>query len=374
VTPVASATAPRLPHIVIDGRELVGRPTGVGRYLMGLLTEWAARPAEARITVIVPGEVPAELSALAPPITIVKVRTGSTGTIFEQTVLPGAARRLRANVFFAPAYTAPLQLPCPLVVTIHDVSYFAHPEWFGWREGLRRRWFTKATVRRAAGITTVSEFSASELQRYLGIARDRIDVAPNGAPEAAANPLPASRRAPLVLYAGSIFARRGVPALVSAFAAVVKAVPDARLVLVGDNRTTPPIDPMALATAAGVGDRVDWRRYAPDHELRTLYAQARVFAFLSEYEGFAMTPMEAIAQGVPVVLRDTAIAREIYGDGAALVGEEPSVLAATLTSLLTDDRAHAELLARGRARLPLFTWAQSADIVMRTLLRAAGAS
>ena len=360
---------------MIDGRELVGRPTGVGRYLMGLLTEWAERRAEARISVIVPGDVPAELSALAPPFTIVKVRAGSTGTIFEQTVLPGAAQRLGADVFFAPAYTGPLMLRCPLVLAVYDASYFAHPEWFGWREGLRRRWVTRRAAHRAKSVITISAFSAAELRRYLGVPADRMVLAPPGAPAEIARAASPSPRPRTVLYAGSIFARRGVPALIAAFADVARQVPDARLVLVGDNRTTPPIDPMQLATEAGIADRVEWHRYAPDHELRALYLQARVFAFLSEYEGFAMTPMEAIAHGVPVVLRDTAIAREVYGDGAALVGTDRSALAATLTTLLTDDQAHAALLSRGRARLPLFSWAQSADVVMRALLHAAaGAS
>ena len=84
-----------------------------------------------------------------------------------------------------------------------------------------------------------------------------------------------------------------------------------------------------------------------------------------------MTPMEAIARGVPVVLRDTPIAREVYADGAVRVGAGRAELAAAIVRLLTDDQAHAELLARGRQRLAAYSWARSADVVMRTLTRAA---
>lgn len=361
------------PHIVIDGRELVGRPTGVGRYLLRLLETWATDTTPDQMTLIVPGEVPAEVAALAPRIAIEQRPARALGTWYEQTVLPGEARRLKADVFFAPAYTAPLRLPCPLVVAIYDLSYFAHPEWFRPREGFRRRWLTRAAARRAAGIVTISAFSAAELQRYLGLAPERIDIAPPGAPvDAASQTPPLGARGRMVLYAGSIFARRGVPALIDAFAEVARTLSDARLVLVGDNRAVPPIDPVRLATDAGVGDRVDWRRYVPDEELIALYDQARVFAFLSAYEGFAMTPMEAIARGVPAVLRDTPITREVYGDGARLVSAERPALVAALTSLLTDDGAHAELLARGRARLARFSWATSAATVRATLHRAGG--
>ena len=362
----------RSPHIVVDGRELVGRPTGVGRYLMGLLTEWAKDPAMGRVTVIVPGDAPQELRDLAPHVAVHALPAGPMGTWFEQTTLPGVATALEADVFFAPAYTAPLRMSCPFVVAIYDLSYFAHPEWFRWREGLRRRWITRAAAKRAARVVTISDFSSSELQQYLGLRADQIDIAPPGAPRDATSDVPpVAARPRLVLYAGSIFARRGVSELIDGFADVARAVPDARLVLVGENRATPPIDPLQLATAAGIGSRVEWRRYAPDHELLALYEQARVFAFLSEYEGFAMTPMEAIARGVPVVLRDTPIAREVYADGAACVGRDRTALAATLTRLLTDDRAHADLLARGRRRLGAFSWSRSAAIVRQTLERAA---
>jgi glycosyltransferase involved in cell wall biosynthesis len=360
-------------HIVVDGRELAGRPTGVGRYLMSILAEWAQLDGPNRVTVIVPGSVPPELAALAPRIAVEHVTAAKTGTWFEQTALPRIVRRLDADVFFAPAYTAPLTLSCPFAVVIHDLSYFVHPEWFRWREGLRRRWVTKETAKRADAIITVSEQSATELHTYLGIARSRVVLAPPGPPSRSAehDAGSSSARSRMVLYVGSIFARRGVPALIDAMTDVVRTVPDARLVLVGDNRSTPPVDPTALATAAGIADRVDWRRYAPDAELEALYQQARVFAFLSEYEGFAMTPMEAIAHGMPAVLRDTPIAREVYGDGATLVGADRASLVSALTTLLTDDAAHRDALARGQARLRAFSWATTAATIMRALEQAA---
>jgi glycosyltransferase involved in cell wall biosynthesis len=339
---------------------------------MGLLTEWAADAGRDRFTVIVPGAVPPELKDLAPRIGVVEVPASATGTWFEQTRLPALARELTPDVFFAPAYTAPLRLPCPSVLAVYDLSYFAHPEWFRWREGIRRRWITKAAARRAQQVVTISEFSARELERYLGLARDRIVIAPPGSPaDHIANVAPASERLRTVLYAGSIFARRGVPALIDAFADVVRTVPDARLVLIGEDRSVPPVNPLALAARAGIASAVEWRGYASDDELRSLYGQARVFAFLSEYEGFAMTPMEAIARGVPVVLRDSPIAREVYGDGAAMVGQDRHEIATAITRLLTDDSAHAALLTRGRNRLAAFSWAASAATVRAALERAA---
>ena len=100
------------------------------------------------------------------------------GTWWEQTHLRRAAARDTLDVFFAPAYTAPLGLRVPLAVTIHDVSFVAHPEWFRPREGFRRRWLTRKGAHRAAVVFTDSEFSRTEIERHLDVASSRIVVIP----------------------------------------------------------------------------------------------------------------------------------------------------------------------------------------------------
>jgi len=363
--------ASRALHIGVDGRELAGQPTGVGRYLDAVLDRWiedAAFPH--RLTVFLPE------SARATPRhdtarVAWRVLPGShAGTWWEQTTLRAAANGASLDVFFAAGYTAPIRLSAPIVVALYDVSFFAHPEWFGAREGWRRRWLSKSAARRAARIVTISDFSAAEIVRWIGVPRDRVVLAPPGAPPVMSGAGLAARR-PIVLFVGSIFARRRIPELIAAFGLVRATVPDARLVLVGANRTQPPIDPRALAAASGVGECVEWREYVSDAELDRLYADARVFAFLSDYEGFGMTPLEAIAHGVPPVLLDTPVSREIFGGAARLVPPAPSDIARALVELLTDAPAAESLAAAGRASLARFSWARSAGVIREALEAAA---
>ena len=362
-------------HLGVDGRELLGRPTGVGRYLLAILREWAETTPH-RYSIFIPGlphQSPEGATAGLPQPELgermqwVTDPGGRPGTWWEQMRLPGLVARSRPDVFFAAGYTAPLRLSCPYVVAIYDVSFWAHREWFSPREGMRRRWLTRAGARRAHSVVTISEFSADEIVRFLGVPRNRIRLAPPGAPVIRGRPERVDRE-PIVLYVGSLFNRRRIPELMRAFAGVAEWVPDARLVLVGDNRISPPFDPRTLARDLGMADRVDWRAYVSDAELEALYWRARVFVFLSEYEGFGMTPMEAIAHDVPAILLDTPVAREVYGDGARLVS---TTLPGVLKELLTDDDAHRRQLEAGRKRLDRFSWTESAATVLRALEEAA---
>jgi glycosyltransferase involved in cell wall biosynthesis len=353
-------------HIGVDARELLGHPTGVGRFLGEILRVWSeSADTPHRFSLFAPAALPTWTTALGPRFSVHVAPGTRAGTWWEQVDLPHLVKAAGADVLFAPGYTAPVRLSVPSVLVIHDVSFFARPEWFGWREGLRRRWLTKAAARRAHGVVTVSEFSAGEIERWIGIPRDRIHIVRHGRPRV--QPAAAGARPPLVLFVGSLFNRRRLPELVAAFARTAARVPDARLVLVGDNRTNPRIDPLALADGLGLTGRVEWRAYVPDEELERLYNAARVFAFLSDYEGFAMTPLEALTHGAAPVLLDTPVAREVYGPAARLVPPDVEQIAGAFVELLTDEPARAALVAEGRRLMDRYSWTDAASRVLDVL-------
>jgi glycosyltransferase involved in cell wall biosynthesis len=357
-------------RIGIDARELLGQTTGVGRYLGELLLRWTRRrdARQRRLILYTP-----EALALSLPAAAVDYRTIGTGrgTWWEQTHLRRAVRQDKPDIFFAPAYTAPLGLGIPLAVTIHDVSFLAHPEWFRVREGLRRRWLTARTAEAASVVFTDSEFSRREIEARLGVEPSRIRVVPPGVSVKAA-PAAAARREPLVLYVGSLFNRRRLPDLIAAFALVSERLPAARLVIVGDDRTWPRQDLGATARAYGVSDKVTLLSYVPEEELAGLYARASVFAFLSGYEGFGLTPLEALAAGVPVVALDSEIAHEIYGDAAVFVPpDDIPATASALQGFLTSPGTAAEWLARAPAVLARYSWDKAADRTLEHVERIA---
>jgi glycosyltransferase involved in cell wall biosynthesis len=373
-------------RIAIDARELLGQRTGVGRYLWQLLLAWNDMPAAAGHEFIICSPDAHSLSDKLPnlhvtprppgPLRGSRPTTWFRGTFWEQVSLPFLADD--ANVLFAPAYTGPIVGRTPIVLTIHDVSFAAHPEWFAWREGLRRRLLTRVSARRAARIITVSGFSKREIVRRLGIYPDKIEVIYSGVHQviptgATVSAMPDVREShPLVLYVGSIFNRRHIPELIQGFALLTNRHPGARLTIVGDNRTMPRVDVSGLIATSGVANRIRVREYISDEELASLYADASAFAFLSDYEGFGFTPLEALAVGVPPVVLDTEVAREVYGPSAIYVPQpKPALVADALDAILSNQSERQRVLGAAPGVLARYSWHECAHRTLQVLLACA---
>jgi glycosyltransferase involved in cell wall biosynthesis len=346
-------------RIGIDARELCGRPTGVGRYLNGLLAEWAVDNGARRHEFVLYAPEPLTVTLDARRFAT-RIVPGPGGTWWEQVRLPAVAAKDHLDVLFAPAYTAPLLRTVATVVAIHDLSFAAHPEWFGVREGIRRRWLSRQSAERARAVITISQFSRRELTEKFGLHESKIHVIPPGITPPAVTTAAADGHGS-VLYVGSIFNRRHVPDLIRAFGPIARRHPLTSLEIVGDNRSVPREDLRTFIAVEGLTGSVRWREWVADRELGALYGSARAFGFLSEYEGFGLTPLEALAAGVPSVLLDTAVARETCGEAALFVrcGDIAATTRA-LEQLLFDQATRARILEAAPSVLARYSWPRAA--------------
>jgi glycosyltransferase involved in cell wall biosynthesis len=351
-------------RIAVDTRELQGRRTGAGRYVAELLAAWEALPAARAHQFI----------RLAPA-------EGQGGTIWEQLTLPGLVREAGADVLFSPAYTGPVRCPVPMVLSIHDVSYAAHPEWFSWREGARRRTLSRMAASRAARVLTISQFSKREIVAHFDLPASKVQVTYLGVTpvgrtlavrQADREGPPHTTSSPhTILYVGSLFNRRMVPELIDGFARLARVHRDVRLELVGDNRTRPRIDVTGLIAATGAADRIGLHAYVTDEELAALYATARAFVFLSSYEGFGFTPLEALAAGIPAVVLDTPVSREIYADAAIFLSRpDPALIAGALDRAVFDEAERARVLAAAAPVLARYSWRDCAERTLAAIVAA----
>jgi glycosyltransferase involved in cell wall biosynthesis len=362
-------------RIGVDARELCGHATGVGRYLAGLFRQWAVDASARRHEFVLYTAAPLAVPIDGPQFPT-RLVAGAGGTWWEQAQLPPAVADDHLDVFFAPAYTAPLRLRAPTVLAVHDLSYVAHPEWFPLGEGIRRRWLTRTSAHRARAIVTLSAFSKREIVERLAVAESAVHVIPIGV-DAPADRASAADAHPRILYVGSIFNRRRVVDLIRGTAVLARRFPDVTLDIVGDNRTFPRED-IEHAIATGVlSRRARWHRYVAEADLGKFYERARAFAFLSEYEGLGLPPLEALACGVPSVVLDTEVARETLGDAAVYVpfNSDVPAIARALEAALFDATLRAKVLAAAPAVLAKYSWPRAAAETLAVLESAgAGAS
>ena len=218
-------------------------------------------------------------------------------------------------------------------------------------------------LRRGAHVHVVSAFVGGEAPGILGLDPERIHVIPNGFDAGLVGDGGRARARighPYVLAVGTIEPRKDLPTLVAAMAGLWAEGHEARLVLAGpDGWGTPALE--EAVARAGAADRVQRLGYVSDQERADLLAGAACLAYPSRYEGFGLPPLEAMAQGTPVVATSIGAVTEVCGDAALLVPPgDADALAAALATVLADDAVAARLAAAGRERLPLFSWDRTA--------------
>jgi glycosyltransferase involved in cell wall biosynthesis len=364
-------------RIGVDARELQGRATGTGRYLRNLLRLWShgADTLIAYFNGPVPDDVPAS-SVVMRPLGDGRMR----GVRWQQRVLPAAAAGDGLDVFFAPAYTCPLTLRVPRVTTVHDLSFFSLPHEFGLLDGMKRRALVRASVRESTRVLAQSDFTRRELAAYFPEAAARVRVVPLG-PDDDLPPGPprAEARArlglagPFLLTVGSIFNRRCLPELLRATARLGRQFTDLRLEAVGENRTHPWIDVASLVRQLDLERKVRLSGFLPDHELAVRYAAADVGVFLSDYEGFGLGVLEAMARGVPVVCSARPAMGELFGEAALLVDpRDPADVALAVERILRDGALREDLIERGVQLARGFSWRETAAQTRGVLEEAAG--
>lgn len=364
-------------RIGIDGRELEGRPTGVGRYLRSLLRRFAAHDGH-RFLVYSASNVslPIESSRLD-----LRVLPGRPSLGWEQRTLPRALKADHIDVLLSPAYSCPLWTEVPKVTAIHDLSFFARREEFGFLHGLRRRTMARLSARASRSILACSEFTRGEVRRHLGDhAADKTRVVRLGPDDDLPQPRgrAESRQAlglgpdtAYIITVGTVLRRRNVSALIRAIARLRDRRPGVRLGIIGDNRSHPFEDLTGLARSLGCEGAVSISGFVSDDEIASHYAAADVAVFLSEYEGFGLPTLEAMSRGVPTIIANRGSLNELFTEGAVVVEPEPSAVATAIDAVLDTGAFREDLIRRGAAHARTFSWERTAAETLAVLEGAA---
>lgn len=351
--------------IVVDCRSVFRGMGGIGRATAALVQALPAAMPHAHIVLLTGAQSPAALSPEGAKARIVQTGAAMIDPAFEQLRLPALLEELGADLFHGTCFAVPLaRTGVRRIATVHDAIFRRHPELVD--EGLRRyldRW-TAVSCEVADRVVTVSEFSKVEIAALYGIAPERITVVPNAADERFFQAPRIREASPYVLYVGAIEEKKNVRVLVQAFAHLLRAHRELphRLVLAGGQGGAPFDVGSLVAEAPALGQRLHLLGHIPDEHLPALYGGADLFCYLSEYEGFGLPPLEAMAVGVPTIVAHRASLPEVVGDGALLVDPADTEAVAHVIHLgLSDGGLRMRLARRGREAARRFSWRRSAE-------------
>lgn len=358
-----------------------GNRSGTGAYTSALAQRLAGAHDGVEVHVVWPYSLPAPPDT--PPECIHRFSAGARRLYVDQVQLPRLARKLGADAVHYPANigaVSPVQVR--QLLTVHDLSFVRHPEWFRWERSVYYRRGLEASLRKAAHVFCVSESTREELVELLHVPAERITVTYNGIDAGmgrAANDVIAGARERyglperFFLYLGTLEPRKNLARLVEAFDRVATAVP-LDLVLAGRKgwKTAPILEAVKNARHA---DRIHLPGFIPNEDLAAVLSSADVFVYPSLYEGFGIPLADALACGVPSITGNATSLPEVAGDAALLVdASDADALADAMRRLAADDGLREKLAAAGPARAARFSWDTTAADTLGVYRRLADAA
>lgn len=366
-------------RIAIDARTLTSPKTGDRTVTLGFIKGLAELQGAAGLELALVSQEPIAETLLPQGQFLRHVAPRPGGYRWMLQAFPRALAQLRADVALI-QYMGPLSAPCPIVTTIHDTVWRTMPGTFPWKDRLVLNAFLPGTIRRAAAITTGSEFARSEILRNFPAAAGKTHVVPYAVDEGFRRVTDEVRLSELrrkyalperfILSVGVLQPRKNIEGLIHAYAMLPENLREQYSLVITGKRGWLDAALPHLAQKAGSG--IVFTGYVDDGELPALYSLASCFAYPSFYEGFGLPPLEAMACGTPVVTSTAASLPEVTGGAALLVDPaDTAALSAALAEILTDPAKCDELVEAGLRRAAEFSWINSARQLLPILQRAA---
>jgi glycosyltransferase involved in cell wall biosynthesis len=366
----------------VDAHAIGRHLTGNEVYVRNLLNGFAALDQQSEFIAYLSGNIKGADAAV--PARFVRRHISANALVRLGLDLSRRLREDRPDLVHV-QYTAPVACPVPVVVSVHDISFVEHPEYFPWLRAAQLRRTVPRTLLKAARVLTPSEFSRSSILRSYDIDPARVEVVPI-AVSAAFRPLArevacgyVQKRyginGPFILAVGDLQPRKNQIGLIQAFEQLIWEHPKLqhRLVIVGKD-TWFAGRVRAAARHSAVADRIQFTSWVHDDDLIQFYNACEISVFPSFYEGFGLPILEAMACGRAVACSNTSAMPEVADSAALLFNpENRQEIVCAMRDLLIDTDLRTRMERLGHARASLFTWVRTARHTLEIYYQVAGA-
>lgn len=368
------------------------RNAGISRYIKGIASRLPDVPGDEEYVLYTNEHVREWPGVEGPRLHLAATRLPTTSPVlrilWEQVALPALCAGHRLDLLHAPLNVRPLLTSVPVVLTIHDLTFLEYPDRF---HPLKQRYlatFTRYSARHAVRILADSAATRRDVVRAFQVPEERVEVVYPGVDQdfrpyhtdqhddrVTLEAFKQRHHLPdrYILYQGTLEPRKNVDRLVRAYARLVAQGLPHDLVLAGGKGWKYEAIFQAVEDC-GVKERVRFPGYVSREEQPLWYTAADLFVYPSQYEGFGLPPLEAMACGTPVVTSNTSSLPEVVGTAGITVDPtDEEALTTAMSAVLTDPSRAAQMRAAGTARAATFTWQAAADACVHAY-RAASAA
>lgn len=359
-------------RVLLDATAVPADRGGVGRYVDELAPELIAAGVD--LVIVVQSRDVQHYESLLPGARVIAAPARAANRLvrmlWEQVGLPALIRQVKPDVLHSPHYTLPLLAGVPVVVTLHDATFFTTPELHLRTKAVFFRAAIRVACRRAARLVTPSRATRDEVVRLTGVNPDKFVVAYHGVDHETFHATTQAEQdrvrstleiaeSSYVGFLGTLEPRKNIPALVRAWVrACAGRVEPPALVLAGGRGWDAAIDEAVAEVPAGL--TVKRPGYLPLEDLPAFLGGAQVLAYPSLGEGFGLPVLEAMACRTAVLTTRELSLPEVGGDAVAYCGTGEDSIAVELAALLDDPVRRERLAEAAVARAATFTWAQAA--------------
>jgi alpha-1,3-rhamnosyl/mannosyltransferase len=354
-------------RVVLDARCATTHFPGIGRYVVNLARGLHAIAPALDLGLLVDSSARDKLSL--PDLPQIECDV-SPFSLAQQWRVPLALRRAGATLYHSPYYLMPYTPGVPAVFTCYDFIPLLFPAYFSAAQRFIYRLAHWLALRATRGVIAISETTRADLARFFDLKQRRVVVTPLAPDSRFAPPTHSAIEAmrqkynlpgDYVLYLGSNKPHKNVLMLVRAFAdsQVARAT---TLVIAGhwDTRY-----PEARTVAEKSSARILFLGRIDEADLPALYGGATLFVFPSQYEGFGLPPLEAMACGAPVACSNIPSLREVVGDAGLFFDLRTKDVREALENLLDNPGLRERLREHALARAAEFSWERTARATLQ---------
>ncbi len=350
-------------RIGIDCRMYSSKFTGIGRYVYELVNHLTK--IDTKHDYVLFFNEPEYSQFIPPNEHVTKVNASSKHySVAEQTIFLYKLMKEKLDLMHFTHFNAPIFYKRKSVVTIHDLTLSFFPG-NKMRSPLYRMAYKLAlssSVSNASKIITVSNNTAKDLQKSLEVDPHKIHVIYEGVNEHFKPAKSVTQDPPYILYTGVWRSHKNLVSLIKGFQILKdKYKEDVQLVITGREDPHYP-EVKRTAEESGYTNDIIFTGMLPEKELIALYQGAHVYTLPSLYEGFGLSPLEAMQCGVPTVVSKTSCLPEICGEENSLFFDpyDPSDIAEKLHTACVNDEVRKKLIENGKEHIKKFSWEKMA--------------